>query len=339
MVWVILIFIWGALFGWIGVAIAQNKGVSSAAGFWLGAFLGPIGLVIVALLSPPREEQPQQPVTPQKFEGERTLANDAYKLWLTARYSIKRNDVLDSYVIGERLFPSVHAALEYAKEQQDSEIEAVEAEARRKAEERERQRAASQKAYEEADARFQKRKPYIVFASTLAAIGFGYLLYLGVKADAERTRIEQQQAAAAKRKHEAELAPFNATLAPLGVGLGDNAKGPATDTDENPCIFRTNAEQTRKIVGKPIHFFTATYPPDQTITDVKLNPRVEWEDISGTLDTLLLGADHQWLYRNRKSGKELIVTAQDQTNYKADAGDLSFNTKVSMCVGEEIGWN
>jgi hypothetical protein len=337
MVWLILIFIWGALFGWIGVAIARNKGVSSAAGFWLGAFLGPIGLVIVALLSPAQDLE-SQPTIPKQFEGERALTNDAYKLWLTSRFSIKRNDVLDSYVIGERLFPDVQSALDYAKEQHDAEIAAAESEEAAIAEKRERQRAAAQKAYEEADAEFQRWKPYLVFAGTLAVIGLGYLFYWEIQVDAERTRIEQQQAAQANRKHEAELAPFNSVLAPFGISLGDNAKGPATDTDENPCIFRTNAEQTRKVVGKPLHFFTATYPPDQTIRDVNLKPRTDWVDLSATLDTLMLGADHQWLFKNRRTGKELIVTAQDQTNYHASAGDLSFNTKVNLCAGKAINW-
>lgn len=51
----IYLLIFGAVFGVIGSVIAQNKNANVAAGFWLGALLGPIGLIIAALLSPTGE--------------------------------------------------------------------------------------------------------------------------------------------------------------------------------------------------------------------------------------------------------------------------------------------
>ncbi len=49
---IILLWIGGALvFGLLGLALGSGKGNSLAGLFW-GALLGPIGLVIVALLSP-----------------------------------------------------------------------------------------------------------------------------------------------------------------------------------------------------------------------------------------------------------------------------------------------
>jgi uncharacterized membrane protein YeaQ/YmgE (transglycosylase-associated protein family) len=49
---IIVLFV-GLIFGYIGIAIAENKNVDSTAGFFLGFFLGPIGLIIVALLNSP----------------------------------------------------------------------------------------------------------------------------------------------------------------------------------------------------------------------------------------------------------------------------------------------
>ena len=130
--WLTILFVAGLVFGFVGIAIAANKGVSQTAGFFLGAFLGPIGLVIVALLSPAGEDQASAPAPFSKsFEGERELSNDAYRLWLTSRYAIQRNDVLDRYVVGERLFPSIDEALHHASELQGAEIEATETEKQR----------------------------------------------------------------------------------------------------------------------------------------------------------------------------------------------------------------
>jgi hypothetical protein len=335
-VWLFVVIIFCLIFGWAGVAIASNKGVSGGAGFWLGFFLGPIGLVIVALLSPPAEAQPSEPPVPRQFEGERDLKNDAYKLWLTSRYGIKRNDVLGSYVCEERLFPTVDEALHYASEQHLAEVAAAEAEQRRKAEERDRQREAAQQAYEEADANWKRRRPYVIFVGTLMFIGFCYLMYLAVQDQAKRTRMEQQQAAKAKRKHDALLAPVNATLASYGVALvGDNANEPGTDTDQDACIFTTGDGQSKKIVGKGAHFVTVTYPPDKTVGDVRLTPAGEW--VSKSLDKGL-GLDEAWLFANKRTGKFILITAHDETNYQASASDLTFRTKVHLCVGKSVDW-
>jgi hypothetical protein len=60
----IYFLIFGAVFGVIGFLIAQNKHVSPGVGFWLGALLGPIGLIIVALLSPTDEKEAEASTSP-----------------------------------------------------------------------------------------------------------------------------------------------------------------------------------------------------------------------------------------------------------------------------------
>lgn len=51
----LILLLW-LLFGIIGALIANNKGRSSCGGFALGVLLGPIGVLIVALLS---RQEPQ----------------------------------------------------------------------------------------------------------------------------------------------------------------------------------------------------------------------------------------------------------------------------------------
>jgi len=327
--WLFLAVVLCLVFGWVGVAIASNKGVSSAAGFWLGFFLGPIGLVIVALLSPSAEGQTSTPLIPQQFDGQRDLNSDSYKLWLTSRYDIKKNEVLGSYVCQEHLFPTVDSALAYATEQHQAELAAADAEARAKEELRAKRREEDLKRQQEADEAFRRWKPYLVFFGALAAIGFCYLIYWSALQQAEQTRIEQQKAAEAKRKHDALLAPINATLASYGAALiGDNAIEPGPDKDEDLCTFGI-----KKIVGKSLHFITATYPPDKTVGDLKLSPSGDWT--REAVDQWR-GIDQQWLFSNKRTGNFALIVAHDETDYQASASDLTFRTRVHLCVGKPV---
>ena len=48
------------------------------------------------------------------FTGEPLLENDSYKIFLTNKYSIQKNDVLGKYILQERLFDSIDDALTFA---------------------------------------------------------------------------------------------------------------------------------------------------------------------------------------------------------------------------------
>jgi hypothetical protein len=115
----VFLLIMGLIFGAVGVAIASNKNVDGLAGFLLGAFLGPIGLIIVALLNPSRAATSSEANGDSRkepdvdFVGERSFTSDAYRLWLADRYQIKRNDVFDRFVAGNRTFETLDAALAY----------------------------------------------------------------------------------------------------------------------------------------------------------------------------------------------------------------------------------
>jgi hypothetical protein len=50
------------------------------------------------------------------FDGERTLSNDAYKLFLLKKYKIKKNDVLEAYVVSSKIFNTLDEAFSYLAE-------------------------------------------------------------------------------------------------------------------------------------------------------------------------------------------------------------------------------
>ena len=87
------IFFMALLCGCVGVYLGSlvDKGF---AGFWLGFFLGPIGLIIVFLL--PKEHK----MVP--------------KAWLIDSYGIQKNEILSQYLCLGKLFDSVDLALIFA---------------------------------------------------------------------------------------------------------------------------------------------------------------------------------------------------------------------------------
>lgn len=143
----VFLFLMGLIFGAVGVAIASNKNVDGFVGFLLGAFLGPIGLIIVALLNPSTAvtSTAADAVKPEKgideFVGERSLSSDAYRLWLANRYKIQRNDVFDRFVTGERTFETLDAALAYCYDVEAAKFERDKLEQERAAVEQERNAA------------------------------------------------------------------------------------------------------------------------------------------------------------------------------------------------------
>jgi hypothetical protein len=331
--WLFVAIICCMLFGWVGIAIAANKGVSSGAGFWLGFFLGPIGLVIVALLSPPPQPQLSQTAVPKQFDGERDLKNDGYKLWLTSRYDIKKNDVLGSYVCQERLFPTVDAALEYANEQYEMESATAEAEKSRKAEAEAKWREADLERQRKNEELFRRWRPYLVGLSVFLLIVFSYFIYVSMRDANKQAVLQQQKADAEKQRQKALLAPINNLLASYGVAIGENGRNAAIDADTNMCIYSITPQRKEKIEGRSMHFLTATYPTNRAVDDVRLIRPTDWDDLSATVFTLMIAPDEQWLFKNKNTGQEVFVWARDETNYKPDS-HLTFRTRVHLCVGK-----
>lgn len=107
----------GLIFGALGAYIASYKGIDGGLGFILGALLGPIGCLIVAVLNPAQQSAPAaagSPVTGAFVEGPMVLGNAQYRLWLVKNYKIERNEVLGEVICGQKSFKTTDDALTYA---------------------------------------------------------------------------------------------------------------------------------------------------------------------------------------------------------------------------------
>jgi len=113
-----ILIVTSTVFGFIGSSIANNKGIESKTGFLYGFFLGPLGLIIVALLSTP----PSQAVRGALAQppGKVDLENDAYKIWLVKNYQIEKNEALESFICDGRLFTSIDEAIRHAHDMEQS---------------------------------------------------------------------------------------------------------------------------------------------------------------------------------------------------------------------------
>jgi len=115
-----LALIGGFISGIIGMFIGMTID-KSGSGFFLGAFLGPIGWIIVLLL--PREAAEVQKEQNHAAEVEtevitenrsRDLTDDSYKIYLGKKYKIERNELFAQFECNEKLFDSLDDALAYA---------------------------------------------------------------------------------------------------------------------------------------------------------------------------------------------------------------------------------
>lgn len=107
----------GYVFFWIVFCIvvaivAKNKGRSGIAWFLLSFLISPLlSLILVLVLKPAVEEVVVEEVG---FDGNRDLNNDAYKLFLSKKYDIQKNDVFGKFVCQEQMYPTIEEALIFA---------------------------------------------------------------------------------------------------------------------------------------------------------------------------------------------------------------------------------
>ena len=177
---VLLFFFIGALIsGGIGAIIGSSveKGV---VGLFLGAFLGPIGWIIVLLLPRDSVQQTHAFSSSIASKGNKTqvleapatrdLADDAYKLYLAEKYGIKRNDAFQKFVCDNTMFDSMDIALAHASQLEDEALKAQEQEKS----EREAQAHRDAKARQKADDDFVDR--IYLFICSVIIIGGAVLL-------------------------------------------------------------------------------------------------------------------------------------------------------------------
>lgn len=202
------VIIGSLIFGFVGMAIADHKHASKPAGFWLGFFLWPIGLVIAALLGPPATAQKVEAASrkkPTKLDDaiERDLSNARYKVWLIEAYGIEKNEVLGEFLCGENSFKTVDEALEFAHGKEVEKL--AEAEAQRQRRELERQaeheRMLELKAEREAEEK-KTQKLLLIIVGVLLVIAIPFI-YQQTKEDQAEARAQEIARVAAKVERDA----------------------------------------------------------------------------------------------------------------------------------------
>ena len=119
---IVYIFWAGLVAGIVGAFLGGIVDKMSA-GFWLGAFLGPIGWIIVFLLPRDSEDKkdshsqsaPQSNI-PAPPPEDTDLSSDSYRLYLGKKYDIQRNDLFQQFECKEKLFESLDEAMVFADE-------------------------------------------------------------------------------------------------------------------------------------------------------------------------------------------------------------------------------
>lgn len=105
------LFFW-IVFSIVVAIVARSKGRSGIAWFLLSFLISPLlSLILVLVLKPVVENVV---VEEASFDGTRDLSNDAYKLFLSKKYDIQKNDVFDKFVCQENMYPTIDEALLYA---------------------------------------------------------------------------------------------------------------------------------------------------------------------------------------------------------------------------------
>ena len=229
----VFLFVIGLIFGAVGAAIASNKNVDGLVGFLLGAFLGPIGLIIVALLNPSTAvtSSAADAVKPEKgideFVGEINLKSDPYRLWLADRYEIQRNELFDRFVMKDQTFDTLDAALSYAYDLEAARIESVRLDKERLLAERSARLEAKRIANERAAADWEKDKPKAILALVISAsVLAAFVMWAYIRAgeiEAQKTKATAELLA----KFEGEFGvgiPKNAESVELKVVEGDDSK-------------------------------------------------------------------------------------------------------------------
>lgn len=89
--------------------LARFRNKSPVAWIFISIFLSPLLASLILIFS--NTEVNIEPKKKLTYTGQDDLENDSYKIYLTEKYVIIKNDVLSKYVLGEQLFESVDEAL------------------------------------------------------------------------------------------------------------------------------------------------------------------------------------------------------------------------------------
>jgi hypothetical protein len=306
----VFLLIVGLIFGAVGVAIASNKNVDGLAGFLLGAFLGPIGLIIVALLNPSTAvtSSAADAVKPEKgideFVGEINLTSDPYRLWLADRYEIQRNELFDRFVIKDQTFDTLDAALACAYDLEAARIESARLDNERLLAERSARLEAKRIANERAAADWERDKPKAILALVISAsVLAAFFMWAYIKAG----EIEVQ-----KTKAAAEL--LTKFEREFGVEVPENAINVELKADAG-YEYRFWCEGAKN--GKVLSFYSASSPEE--IAGSFTKQLGSGEPMYGSLfDT---GENFNTIWKKKDASYVLTIVELQKTN-----------SSVNLCV-------
>lgn len=114
---------------------------------------------------------------------ERDLSLDAYRLWLAAKYDIKKNEVFDSFIYDDQIFKSLDDALKHAHAQEEALLAEIEEKLIAKKEEEIRRSAALNIELERQAVNGRKFAIILVIIPIILSAGFMYRGYKKTKND------------------------------------------------------------------------------------------------------------------------------------------------------------
>lgn len=295
--------------------IADSKG-RDVGGWAILGFLFGLFALIAAVGVPPltKSSQPEEakldelkPAEAVAFSGERALSNDAYKLWLAANYAIKRNELFDSFVLGDRIFPELEEALAYAHSQELEAIAAAEAAAiaKAEAEELERQMREQQMAQAAAKAaedrrRFWRGEVWIVAALPILGGGafFAVLVYLN------KNNVDQINQKISNR------IAVEKTLDSFGLPLIDESSDHQPEADL-PALCSGLSNKNRRVLS----FVTTS--------------------VAGNVDYIYSEAAREKGYEKSPSLYGWVYRHSDGRMFKVNAVREADETEVSLCLVDD----
>ena len=282
----VFLFVMGLIFGAVGVAIASNKNVDGLAGFLLGAFLGPIGLIIVALLNPSTAvtSSAADAVKPEKgideFVGEINLTSDPYRLWLADRYEIQRNELFDRFVIKDQTFDTLDAALSYAYDLEAARIESARLDNERLLAERSARLEAKRIANEKAAADWEKDKPKAILALVISAsVLAAFVMWAYIRAgeiEAQKTKAAAELLAKFEGEFGVEI-PKNAERVELKVVKGLDSRIWCEGANNGKMLSFYSASSPKEIAGSFTKQLGSGEPMYSSLFDAGENFNTIWK--------------------------------------------------------------
>lgn len=126
---------------------------------------------------------------------ERDLSLDTYRLWLAAKYDIKKNEVFDSFICDDQIFKALEDALKHAHDKEEDLLAEIEAKLIAKKEEEIRRSAALKIELDRQDANGKKFAIILVIIPIILSVVF---MYHGFKKQKENTSSKEEKFSAYK---------------------------------------------------------------------------------------------------------------------------------------------